>query len=558
MRHLIKTAMPTLFRVTLLLSLAVSVQAQSSPTAGQPTGSIAGQVLIEGKPAVEALVVLRQGRRGQNQASLGIKAISDRRVVSDREGNFKFENVPAGDYLMNAMVPGFINDDPAFSREGRSIAVDDGEAVTGIELPLRRGALITGRITDANGAPLIEAFVHLWMIDKQGNENQISATIPSTYISMNMTDDQGVYRLYGLPAGRYKVSVGQNEKWAYINGQGADIYMQTFHPDVIEQAKARVIELGQGEEANNIDIRLSRRLQSYTARGRLVEAESGKPVARKAIRVALVNERGEYQGNKPYDNLSSSERGEFRIAGLTSGSYMVYCYDGSDTYCEPSIFEINDADVTGIELKVSRAASLSGRVVIEGASASQISALAQTVQIFVGVQPYRYSFMPARVAADGTFKIGGLAAGVAHLNVNDLKATGLAIVGIERDGEALRELTLKEGEELKGIRVMMAYGTGIIRGTLRAATGKPPADVHVTVQAYRLGKERTYVDSVEVDGLGRFVFHGLTPGDYELLFYTSRNGVAIPIKTVSISNGAETMVDFVVDFDAKDKRSQER
>src|ERR1044072_5366244 len=144
-----------LLPIILLVGISIWAQGQGLQSAAKPagTGSIAGQVLVEGKPAPNATVVLLPGRRGQSESLTPVM-----KATSDKEGKFKFEIVPAGDYRLNAVVPGFINPDQAdqsFTEQGKLLAVDEGEAVTGIEISLKRGSVITGRVTDASDQPLI-------------------------------------------------------------------------------------------------------------------------------------------------------------------------------------------------------------------------------------------------------------------------------------------------------------------------------------------------------------------------------------------------------------------
>jgi len=68
--------------------------------------------------------------------------------------------------------------------------------------------------------------------------------------------------MYGLMPGRYKVAVGRSDQLLNQSFGGAQrsTYQQVFHPDVTDQAKATVIEVGEGTEAKDIDIALGRAL----------------------------------------------------------------------------------------------------------------------------------------------------------------------------------------------------------------------------------------------------------------------------------------------------------
>jgi hypothetical protein len=63
-----------------------------------------------------------------------------------------------------------------------------------------KGGVITGRVTNATGEPLIGVRVNAVMTrGAEGNTARRAAARP------RFTDDRGFYRLYGLPPGTYVV-----------------------------------------------------------------------------------------------------------------------------------------------------------------------------------------------------------------------------------------------------------------------------------------------------------------------------------------------------------------
>src|SRR5207244_12335072 len=79
--------------------------------------------------------------------------------------------------------------------------------------PTRRSSdlVITGRVTDAENKPVVEERVSLQSVDENGAPSRFGV-FSSPNDQMYQTDDRGIYRIYGLPAGRYKVSVGRSEE----------------------------------------------------------------------------------------------------------------------------------------------------------------------------------------------------------------------------------------------------------------------------------------------------------------------------------------------------------
>jgi len=100
----------------------------------------------------------------------------------------------------------------------KTILLSPGESVEDVDLKLVRGAVITGRVTDEEGKPVVEERIELQPADEKGGQRQMSPF--SQNYQMFQTDDRGIYRLYGLPAGRYKVSVGSNPNNGF-SGNGA-------------------------------------------------------------------------------------------------------------------------------------------------------------------------------------------------------------------------------------------------------------------------------------------------------------------------------------------------
>src|SRR6185369_8698199 len=105
------------------------------------------------------------------------------------------------------------------------------------------GGVITGKITDADGKPLIDQNVLLSQVDASFEAGGWNSHLH--------TDDRGIYRAFGLRPGKYKVSVGQDES---LPTDPRPAYRQTFYPSVTDFAKATVIEVTAGSEATNIDI----------------------------------------------------------------------------------------------------------------------------------------------------------------------------------------------------------------------------------------------------------------------------------------------------------------
>ena len=129
--------------------------------------------------------------------------------------------------------------------------VEVGESAEGVDFALTEGGVITGRVTDADGRPVVEEAVSLNKTAEQGHMLQF---IPPNYESL-ITDDRGIYRVYGVPAGHYLVSVGA--PFGAEQGKHARI-LRNFSPGVTDRAKAVSVEVKEGAETTGVDIIVER------------------------------------------------------------------------------------------------------------------------------------------------------------------------------------------------------------------------------------------------------------------------------------------------------------
>src|SRR5262249_60196521 len=139
----------------------------------------------------------------------------------------------------------------------------DDEEVENLDFSLTRGGVITGKVTDGNNMPVIAEGVGAFRLDRQGKHDNSAAGEMLRW----QTDDRGVYRIFGLESGQYIVGVGTSSDDAAPSMGNHGSYRRTYHPDVIDESKATVIEVKPGGEVEDVDIKLSRQTKSYVASG---------------------------------------------------------------------------------------------------------------------------------------------------------------------------------------------------------------------------------------------------------------------------------------------------
>jgi len=540
-----------------ILSLPTSLWAQGAPkeVTKTPRGSISGRVTLKEKGVFGVAVALRKFEPPNAYERIP-------RAITDQDGFYRIANVAPGNYEVSPSVPAFV---PADMREshGKTVLIGEDENIENINFTLVRGGVITGRVTDADGRPVIQQQVFIYRAEtleqRRGQPIQ-----PQVFASSSApTDDRGVYRVFGLMPGRYKVGAGRGE--STFSGQisaGRSSYTQVFHPDADDQDKATAIVVGEGTEAANIDITLGRALQTFTVAGRVVDREKNLPVPN--VRLAFQIQMGQ---RVEFANTvaTSNDKGDFVKEGLVPGKYgVVFTNDNSGMLGEPLTFDIIDQDVSGVTVKLVQGASLSGVVVLEPENPAAHTKFAELLlRGYVAGNPTGLRSVggsTSPVAANGSFSLTGLPGG--HLSVLLTSKTGSSppqgfiLARIEREGEMYsRGIPIKEGEQLTGMRVVLNYGTATLRGIVELENGTLPNGARIFVSLIKPGERVGNMRPTVVDARGRFMIEGIPAGTYEV--YAALNGAPNMFRRakrdVTVSDGVTTDITLTIDMNPPQK-----
>lgn len=515
----------TLRCLPLVLFLLVSQAASftQNPATNKATATVSGRITIGNQPAVGAEVLLK--KRSEQVVDAGGMQPPAVAVTTDADGQYRIANLAAGSYRISVYAPAYVVEgESRWSYEyGKTVNVAEGENVENVDFSLTRGGVITGRITDEYGRPVIAEGVEAFRLDEKGKRDNSA----SSGIAPWQTDDRGIYRIYGLAPGHYIVGAGVSSDDAMRSVGSRGKHKRTYHPDAVNESKAILIEVKPGSEVENVDIRLARPTKGFTASGRVTDAETGQPLPGVMIGYGVVKETGFNYGTS---NTTTNSKGEFRIEGLSPNTYNAYVLNPgqSNLYAEQINFEIIDSDATGLEIKMIRGGIISGVAVIEGVRDPSVLRQVSKIPLRAeGVmQDVRMIVMmmmtgggTGSINSDGTFRISGVRPGkvriVAPISV---EPKGFTLARVEYNGVEVKEFDIAQGEQITGVRLIFTYGTSILAGHVEIKGGALPPSARMSISAIREGVSPEWLGAkrASVDARGQFVLEGLSQGNYKV------------------------------------------
>jgi hypothetical protein len=535
----------SLFLALLGLS-APAIFAQSAVTDSPLMGatSISGHVTLDGKPAAGVTVLLLS-----NYAPLTFTGHPSEfvpKTVTDAQGNYRIEGLSAGSYKVLPSGPALVLAGENYSTfgPGKSVSAGDGESVNGIDFSLVKAAVIGGHVTLAGGQPAAALTVWItpadhggWLFDPATGKGRES----------EKTDENGDFRIYGLAPDRYRLSV-------YSEGHGNSLRGPSiYYPGVTDENFAGVISVSAGQEVTSANITIGVPDQTYEAVGHTAD-ERGKPIANAMYLVYDVSDSGARAdfGVPGYTDAS----GEFRIRGLSPGRHAVAVVaDDHSSYCgDPVVFEIGAANVTGLGVQAHVGATVSGVAVVEGTDDPRALAELSLVRLNVMSHGKDDAIRIVNLPSDGTFKATGLTSGRLLFMLNPQSTTrDFSIVRIERDGLPQKgDVNISDGEQLSGVRVVLAYGAGVVRGHLTIKGGLLPEGAEVLVGAKPTsGDLLMFRRNGVADVRGRFEIHSLVDGQYNLTAYYFWGNKVVqgqPSQTITVSGGSAADTNVTLDL----------
>jgi protocatechuate 3,4-dioxygenase beta subunit len=492
---------------------------QTEPTRPEDLAAIEGSVVngLTGEPLSKAVITLRPtdgGAQGRFGGPMGdISSARSYTARTDSGGRFTVTGVEPGKYRISITRNGFVDQEYGatdYLRYGPPVTLAARQQLRDLTIKMTPNAVITGRIVDEDGEAMaglqVEAMRYRYTQGKKVLSSYKSAT----------TNDLGEYRIYGLPPGRYLISVAGRRGFrpGMPRQEDPDDYVTTFFAGVIDPASATPLEVGPGQQTN-ADLRM-RRQHTVSVKGRVTDASENEG-RRPAVMLAS---RSMGFSNSSMRPATVDANGNFEIRGVAPGSYMLIAMSpqrGRAAVARLPV-DVGNSNVESLSIQISPSMQLTGRVRLE----SQDPVNAGSVQLRLSLRDPVGMMGPgtvsAQVKSDGTFTFDRVTADQYTLSVSGLPEGYFVKQARLGDQDALALGVDTRSGAAMPLDILLSPNAGKASGTViddQQQTVSSATVVLVPTEPERREQPQFYKTST-TGADGRFTLSNIEPGQYKL------------------------------------------
>jgi hypothetical protein len=521
--------------VALLLGLSAGAQTLSSAPKAASRAVIEGVVAKDpgSEPVKKALIELI----AENQAEGG-----DYTAISSPDGSFHIEGIVPGRYRLFVERTGFLEVDKHRNQsDGRVLTLTAGQELKDLRIRLQAAAVVRGRVTDEDGEPMPNAQVAvLRQTFTSGHSHWEQA-------GAERTNDLGEYRVAGLPAGNYYVSVAPPPDFkSLIEGAGAAAmadansasapekpastsYQTTYYPGTADRSQAAPIQVHAGDEFPvNFSMTPS---PSLSIRGSVVNLPA---------RTSAVIMLQSHDFNLVLNGAEMHKDGSFVIRNVAPGAYTILATVENSTVpmMARQSLQVVGNSVDGLRLAPQPGGWIHGRLRLE--SKGNIghfdpSQLFLTLHPADGDEETLNMFLAGaafnsliHVSDNGNFEWKGVPPGNYYVELaGDSGANTDWYLKSVNAGGRDSDSSISVSGGAVALDLVASSNGALVDGVVTDQKGQPVTNaVIVAVPEARLrGRVDRYRKTVS-DQSGHFTLHGISPGNYTLLAWESVDGDA--------------------------------
>ena len=372
-------------------------------------------------------------------------------------------------------------------------------------------AVITGRVLDEEGEPL--ARVQIQVLRRRYFRGK-AQLMPS---GGGQTIDTGEFRVSDLPPGRYWISATWRNQMRMFGDAPArntadkpeEEYVTTYFPATADQAGARPIEVGPGDEIPGIDIRMQK-ARVYRIRGKVAGATQ-------PLRLMIVpRDRHAVLGFFGGAGAMVKADGTFEIGSVQPGSYYIAAMpmQGMQSLVARVPVDVARENVENVVITAVSGSTLTGSIRVSEGKGITFSGVRVQLSPMEGMA---FNVPNATAKEDGSFVLENVGPDRYRVMVLNLpKDTWLQSI---RAGD---QEVLDSGIDLAAgaagnVQIVLGLGTGSISGTVQDAKQQPASGSIVTLLPDPMKEERyDLYRTTTADQNGQFNLQGIAPGEYKL------------------------------------------
>jgi hypothetical protein len=284
-------------------------------------------------------------------------------LITDKNGFYEIYDLPIDEYIVTPEIPkglkiqnplssGFI-----FKGDKNSVQLNlNANKCIGIDFSYRADNRISGKILDVDGKPL--KGVCLGLMSTENNSLEPIRSI------ISCTKEDGSYILNDVPSGKFLIMANRFNRIS-----SNEPFPRLYYPNTFDRQSATVLNMGDGDIRDNVDIHVPSRSETITLNGIFLYSD-GNPAAKHTIEFAPDSKQ---EGVDGISRTQTDSQGRFSISVLKGLSGMLYgkiiSYIGEFKNC-PEIDQLirqggkrvcearteglqitTDKDLQGIELK---------------------------------------------------------------------------------------------------------------------------------------------------------------------------------------------------------------
>jgi hypothetical protein len=441
-------------------------------------------------------------------------------TMTDNAGHFLIDDVDPGRYNFAASRNGFVGQ--TYSPQGSTsryapVALANGQHLKEIVFKLTPQGVISGRILDEDGEPMMNVAVQCMVYGYQRGRRQL----------MNQgggsTNDLGEFRLFGLRPGKYVVSATYQSRdtapertvgTAQSVQAAEEGYATTYYPNSTSPESASVLEITPGAQISGINMTLAR-VRTVRIKGHV---SGGAADVKRNINVMLLPRDNSGFGMPRAVARTIDSQGNFQLRGVAPGSYILRAnyMEENKQYSARLPLEVGNSNLEGIELELQAPAEIEGRVVVE----ENGDLNGANLQVFLQPKlslPMMGGGGAGPVKNDQTFKLTNVSRDQYDISVFGLPE-GFYLKSIRLGEQDVTETGVDFTQGVSGgqMTVLINPNGGQMDGAVQNAKGDPAVGAMVTLIPDAEHRSISWLyKTANTDQNGHFTIKGVRPGEYK-------------------------------------------